>query len=135
MALKAYYEGEDFVNKTLQENLTRLWTLHYRGETQRFGFEQFIEIQKECYKRLCSVGFNNGMGVDEATKCSNLKTMILGNAKLETALSIARTRGLFNGTFDNLVNFLKAEVDKLIWRKKQLRTANGRGTRMSSVSS
>ena len=135
LALKAYYEGEDFVNKTIQENLTKLRTLHYRGETQRFGFEQFIEIQKECYKRLRDVGFNNGMGVDEATKCSNLKTMILSDAQLETALSIARTRGLFNGTFDNLVHFLKAEVDELVLRKKQLRAASGRGTRISSVTS
>ena len=135
LALKAYYEGEDFVNKTIQENLTKLRTLHYRGETQRFGFEQFIELQKECYKRLRDVGYNNGAGVDEATKCSNLKTMILGDAQLETALSIARTRGLFNGTFDDLVHFLKAEVDELILRKKQLRSVAPRGTRISSITS
>lgn len=135
LALKAYYEGEDFVNKTIQENLTKLRTLHYRGETQRFGFEQFIEIQKECYKRLRDVGFNNGLGVDEATKCSNLKTMILADAQLETALSIARTRGLFNGTFDDLVHFLKAEVDELILRRKQLRASSSRGSRVASVSS
>ena len=135
LALKAYYEGEDFINKTIQENLTKLRTLHYRGETQRFGFEQFIEIQKEAYKRLRDVGYNNGQGVDEATKCSNLKTMILGDAQLETALSIARTRGLFNGTFDDLVHFLKAEVDEMILRKKQLKLATNRGSRISAVSS
>ena len=135
IALKSYYEGEDFINKAIQENLTKLRTLHYRGETQRFGFEQFIEIQKECYKRLRDVGFNNGLGVDEATKCSNLKTMILADAQLETALSIARTRGLFNGTFDDLVHFLKAEVDEMILRKKQLRSASTRGSRIASVSS
>ena len=135
LTLKAYYEGEDFVNKIIQENLTKLRTLHYRGETQRFGFEQFVEIQKECYKRLRDVGYNNGSGVDEATKCSNLKTMILSDAQLETALSIARTRGLFNGTFDDLVHFLKAEVDELILRKKQLRSAAPRGSRVSSVTS
>ena len=135
LALKAYYEGEDFVNKTIQENLTKLRTLHYRGETQRFGFEQFVEIQKEAYKRLRDVGYNNGLGVDEATKCSNLKTMILGDAQLETALSIARTRGLFNGTFDDLVHFLKAEVDEMILRKKQLKLATNRGSRISAVSS
>ncbi len=39
LALKAYYEGEDFINKTIQENLTKLRTLHYHGETQCFGFE------------------------------------------------------------------------------------------------
>lgn len=134
LALKAYYEGEDFINKTIQENLTKLRTLHYRGETQRFGFEQFIEIQKECYKRLRDVGYNNGLGVDEATKCSNIKTMILGDAQLETALSIARTRGLFNGSFDDLVHFLKAEVDEMILRKKQLKSVASRNNRISSVS-
>ena len=36
LALKAYYEGDDFVNKIIQENLTKLWTLHYRNETQHF---------------------------------------------------------------------------------------------------
>ena len=133
LTLKAYYEGEDFVNKTIQENLTKLRTLHYRGETQHFGFEQFVEIQKECYKHLRDVGYNNSMGVDEATKCSNLKTMILGDAQLETALSIARTRGLFNGSFDDLVHFLKAEVDELILRKKQLRSVTTRGGRVSAV--
>ena len=45
LTLKAYHEGEDFINKTIQENLTKLRTLHYRGETQRFGFKQFVEIQ------------------------------------------------------------------------------------------
>ncbi len=115
--------------------MTKLCTLHYRSETQRFGFEQFIEIQKEAYKRLRDVGYNNGLGVDEATKCSNLKTMILGDAQLETALSIARTRGLFNGAFDDLVHFLKAEIDEMILRKKQLRAATNRSGRVSSVSS
>ena len=88
-SLKAYYEGEDFINRTTQECLTKLRTLHYRGETPRFGFEQFIEAQKECYKRLRDVGYNGGNGVDEATKCTNLKAMIMSDAQLETALSIA----------------------------------------------
>ncbi len=104
-------------------------------ETQRFGFEQFIEIQKEDYKQLRDVGYNNGLGVDEATKCLNLKRMILSDAQLETAPSIARTRGLFNGAFDDLVHFLKADVDEMILRKKQLRVATNRSNRISSVSS
>ena len=73
------------------------------------------------------------MGVDDATKCSNLKTMILGDTQLKTALSIARTRGLFNGSFDDLLHFLKAEVDELILRKKQLRSVATRAGRISSV--
>ena len=107
----------------------------YQGETQHFGFEQFIKIQKECYKHLRDVGFNNGLGVNEAAKCSNLKTIILGDAQLETALSIARTRGLFNGAFDDNIHFLKAEVDDLILWKKQLRALPTMGSIMSSISS
>ena len=132
-ALKGYYEGEDFVNRTTQECLTKLRTLHYRDETPRFGFEQFVEAQKECYKRLRDVGYNNGQGVDEATKCTNLKSMIMSDAQLETALSIARTRGMFSGTFDDLVHFLKAEVDEMTMRKKQLRALSGSRTRVAGV--
>ena len=48
-------------------------TMYYQGDTPRFNFEQFIDRQKECYKRLRDIGYNNGMGLDDALKCSNLK--------------------------------------------------------------
>jgi len=130
-ALRSYYEGQDYVNKTIQECLTKVRTMYYRGETPRFNFEKFIDKQKECYKRLRDVGYNNGNGLDDASKCSNLKQMILPEAQLETALSMARTQGLFNGTFDNLIHFLKAEVDELSLRRSQLRA--NRSQRVSSV--
>ena len=76
-SLKRYYEGEDFVDRTTQECLAKLRMLHYKCETPRFGFEQFVEAQKECNKRLWDVGYNRGQGVDEATKCRNLKSMIM----------------------------------------------------------
>ena len=132
-SLKSYYEGEDYVNKTVQECLTRVRTMYYRGETPRFNFEKFIDKQKECYKRLRDVGYNNGAGVDEASKCSNLKQMILPEAQLETALSLARTQGLFNGSFDTLVHFLKAEVDELVLRRTQVRA--NRSHRVSAIGS
>ena len=130
-ALRSYYEGQDYVNKTIQECLTKVRTMYYRGETPRFNFEKFIDKQKECYKRLRDVGYNNGMGLDDASKCSNFKQMILPEAQLETALSMARTQGLFNGSFDNLIHFLKAEVDELSLRRSQLRA--NRSQRVSSV--
>ena len=58
--------------------------------------------------------------------------MILPEAHLETALSLARTQGLFNGPFDDLVHFLKAEVDEMSLRRTQLRS--NRSHRVSSVS-
>ena len=130
-SLRSYYEGEDYVNKTIQECLTRVRTMYYKGETPRFNFERFIDKQKECYKLLRDVGYNNGQGVDDASKCSNLKQMILPEAQLETALSLARTQGLFNGSFDDLVHFLKAEVDEITLRRSQLRA--NRSHRVSSV--
>ena len=42
-SLRSYYEGEDYVNKTVQECLTRVRTMYYRGETPRFNFEKFID--------------------------------------------------------------------------------------------
>ena len=72
-ALGAYYEEEDYVNRTIQEYLMKVRTTYYRGETPWFNFEQFIDRQKECYKHLRDVGYNNGMGLDDASKHSNLK--------------------------------------------------------------
>ena len=130
-ALRAYYEGEDYVNRTIQECLTKVRTMYYRGETPRFNFERFIDRQKECYKRLRDVGYNGGLGLDDASMCANLKQMILPEAQLENALSLARTQGLFNGRFDDLVHFLKAEVNELTLRRSQVRS--NRGHRISSV--
>ena len=42
-SLRSYYEGEDYVNKTIQECLTRVRTMYYWGETPRFNFEKFID--------------------------------------------------------------------------------------------
>ena len=57
--------------------------------------------------------------------------MILPDAQLEMALSMTRTQGLFNGAFDNLVHFLKAEVDKLTIRTSQHRA--NRSLQISSI--
>ena len=130
-ALRAYYEGEDYINRTMQECLTKVRTMYYRGDTPRFNFEKFIDRQKECYKRLRDVGYNNGLGLDDALKCLNLKQMILPEAQLENALSLAHTQGLFNGDFDNLVHFLKDEVDEMTIRRTQVRA--NRSHRVSSV--
>ena len=99
--------------------------MYYRGETPRFNFERFIDRQKECYERLRDVGYNNGMGLDDALKCSNFKQMILPEAQLENALSLAPTQGLFNGSFDDLVHFLKAEVNEITLRRSQIRANCG----------
>ena len=95
--------------------------MYYRGEIPRFNFKRFIDRQKERYKRLRDVGYNGRTGLDDASMCSNVKQMILLEAQLENALSLARTQGLFNGSFDNLVHFLKAEVNELTLQRSQIR--------------
>ena len=75
--LQSYYEEQDLLNKTIQECLTKICTMYYRGESPRFNFEKFVDFQKECYKRLRDMGYNEGKGVDDASKCSNLKQMIM----------------------------------------------------------
>ena len=42
------------------------------------------------------------------------QSMILGDAQLDTALSIVRNCKLVNGAFDDLVPLHKTEVDKLV---------------------
>lgn len=96
--------------------------MYYRGESPQFNFEKFIDVLKECYKRLCNVGYNEGKGLDDASKCSNLKQMIMSEAELETALFMARTQGLFSGPYDDPIHFLKAEVDELALRRTQQRS-------------
>ena len=98
--------------------------MYYRGESPRLNFEKFVEVQKDCYKRLRDVGYNDGRGLDDASKCSNLE-------KLETALSMARTHDLFNVPFDELIYILKAEVDELTLRRTQQRA--NRSQRVSAV--
>lgn len=44
---------------------------------------------------------------------------------------MARTQGLFNGPFDDLVHFLKAEIDEITLRRSQVRA--NRSHRISSV--
>ena len=72
-SLRSYYKGQDYVNKTIQECLTKVQTMYYRGRSTRFNLEKFIDVQKECFKYLCDNGYNNGKGLDDASKCSNLK--------------------------------------------------------------
>ena len=71
--LRSYHKGEDYVNKTIQEYLIKVQTMYYQEETSRFNFGKLIDKQKEYYKYLQDVGYNDGTGVDNTSKCSNLK--------------------------------------------------------------
>ena len=130
--LKSYYEGEDFIDSTIQENLSKLRSLFYHGETPKFTFDKFVHTQMECYKRLRDVGFNQGRGVDDATMCTDLISSIMPAADLEVAISLARNKGISSNDYERLVQFFKAEIDNRNRRNKMW--GRGRGRQVNSVS-
>ena len=130
--LKRYYEGEDFIDATIQENLSKLRSLFYHGETPKFNFDKFVHTQMECYKRLRDVGFNQGKGIDDATMCTDLISSIMPAADLEVAISLARNKGISSSNYERLVQFFKAEIDNRNRRNKMW--GRGRGRHVNSVS-
>jgi len=74
--------------------------------------------------------FNNGLGLDDATKIQHFKSGIRPEAGLEVALTTSRSNPTYRG-FDHLVSFLSAEVDQKMIRGQQVSTASNR--RVSSA--
>ena len=129
--LRSYYKGEDFVEATVQENLARIRSLFYHGETPKFNFDKFVHTQMECYKRLRDVGYNNGRGVDDTTMCTDLISSIMPAADLEVALSLARNKGITNSDYERLVQFFKAEIDNRNRRNRMW--GRGRGKQVGAL--
>jgi hypothetical protein len=123
--LKNYYEGEDFVEATIYENLAKIRSLFYHGETPKFTFDKFVQTQMECYKRLRDVGYSNGRGVDDATMCTDLVSSMMPSADLEVVLSLACYKGIVSNDYERLIQFLKAEIDNRNRRNKMW--SRGRG--------
>jgi hypothetical protein len=124
--LNSYYEGEDFVEATISENLVKIRSLFYHGETLKFTFDKFVQTQMECYKRLRDVGYNNGRGVDDATMCTDLVSSIMTSADLEVALSLARNKGIVSNDYERLMQFFKAEIDNRNRRNKMWSRGHGK---------
>jgi hypothetical protein len=129
--LRSYYEGEDFVEATVQENLAKIRSLFYHGETPKFNFDKFVHTQMECYKRLRDVGYNNSKGVNDTTICTDLISSIMPAADLEVALSLARNKGITNNDYERLVQFFKAEIDYQNRRNRMW--SRGRGKQIGAV--
>jgi hypothetical protein len=125
LALKTFYEGEDFRQRLQDSAFTRLNSTFYKGETNRYSFEKYVQSHKEAHKMLEDSGYNGGLGMDDATKVQHFKTGIKADAGLENSLSNVRANPRLQ-TFDNLVSFLSAEVEHRSLRKKQLRTSRDR---------
>lgn len=123
--LKSFYEGEDFIERTRDSAFSKLTNTFYKGEAARFNFEKFIDVHKTAHKMLEDCGYNNGMGMDDATKIQHFKAGIKQDAGLEIALTQVRANPIYN-TFDQLSSFLTAEVEHRSNRRKQLRNAHDR---------
>ena len=104
LALVAFYEGEDFCQRLRETAFTKLQTTFYRGETNRFTFEKYVNIHKEEHKMLQDSGFNNGTGLDEESMITYFRNGIKPDAGLEFSISKSRSNPCLN-TFDSLLSF------------------------------
>ena len=130
ITLQTYYEGPDFIERTREEAFTKLSHTFYKGETSRFNFNKYVDVHKLAHKMLDDCKYNNGQGMDEATKIQHLKSGIKQDAGLEVALTQLRGNSTYN-TFDQVISFLTAEVEHRSIRRKQLKAAGER--RVSSA--
>ena len=126
LALREHYEGEDFVQRLQDKAFSLLNNTFYRGETNRFNFEKYVNIHKQAHKMLQDVNYNGGAGMDQATKCQHFRNNIRLEAGLETSLSSVRAGGAKYADFTSLVSFLSAEVEGKALRKSQLRSSSNR---------
>ena len=131
-ALRAYYQGEDFVQRQRESAFNILTNTFYKGETTRFNFEKYVSKHLEAHKKLLDAGYNNGNGMDEATKIQYLRSGIKESAGLENSLTAARTNHLHERDFQLYVTFLSAEVETKALRRQDLRGLRDRN--ISNVS-
>lgn len=129
-ALKGYFEGEDFIQRTQDQAMSTLSSTYYRGETKNFKFEDYVNAHLNAHKKLLQVGYNGDTGMDEATKIHHFKTNILPAADLENAISLARLKE--RESFTTYVAFLSTEVDFRNARRKQMNKA-GKDRNVSAI--
>ena len=97
--LRNYYEGEDFIERNIEQAFASLKNTFYKGEHKNFNFEKFVAIHLEAHRLLNETEYNNGAGMDNATKIQHLKSGIKLDAGLEHAMTTARTNKLAQGDF------------------------------------
>jgi hypothetical protein len=125
IALKTFYEGEDFQERMRESAFTKLTNTFYKGETSRFSFEKYVEVHKSAHKMLEDCNYNNGLGMDDPTKIQHFKTGIKTEAGLEHAMTHIRANPQLR-QFDQLISFLSAEVDHKNTRRLQLNSLRDR---------
>lgn len=122
IALRTFYEGEDFQQRLRETAFLKLQTTFYRGETNRFDFEKYVNIHKSCHKMLEDANFNGGTGLDYESKITYFRNGIKPEAGLEIAMSNSRSNPRIT-TFEALISFFTAEVQHNSMRRKQLKSA------------
>jgi len=125
-SLRNYYEGEDFIERNIEQAFAALNNTFYKGEHKNFNFEKFVAIHLEAHRLLNEANYNNGAGMDNATKIQHLKSGIKLDAGLEHAMTTARTNKLAQGDFQGYVSFMAAEIDVKTQRLKQLNSSRSR---------
>ena len=126
VSLAKYYEGEDFVERNIEQAFAALTNTFYTGEHKNFNFEKYVAVHLEAHRLLNEANYNNGNGMDNATKIQHLKSGIKLDAGLEHAMTTARTNRLAAGDFQGYVSFMAAEVAVKSQRLKQLSSSRAR---------
>lgn len=132
LALKEFYQGEDFQAQMKDAAFQKLTSTFYRGDNARFTFEKYISVHKEAHKMLEDSDYNNGARLDNATKCHHFVSGIKEQAGLEYALSNVRCNPQYRD-FVNLISFLSAEVDHRNIRKQQLKGSRDKDRNVSGT--
>ena len=124
-ALRNFYEGENYLKNLREVAFNKLHNTFYRGETNRYNFEKYVNSHKQAHKMLQDAQFNNGAGMDNAMKVQYFRQGIKSEAGIEVALATSRSNVQYED-FDALISFLAAEVEHHKLRKTQLNNSNRR---------
>ena len=118
-ALIVFYEGENYLKNLREIAFNKLQNTFYCGETNRFTFENYINIHKQAHKMLQDAQFSDGAGLDNSMKVQYFRAGIKAEAGIEVALSTSRSNAQYDD-FDALISYLASEVEHHKMRKAQL---------------
>ena len=124
-ALRTFYEGENYLKNLREVAFNKLHNTFYRGETNQYNFEKYVNSHKQAHKMLQDAQFNNGTGMDNAMKVQYFRQGIKSEAGIEVALATSRSNVQYEN-FDALISFLAAEVEHHKLQKAQLNNPNRR---------
>ena len=125
-SLIAQFEGSDFRERQRELAFSKPTNTWYKGETNKFSFEKYVNIHTECHKMREDAKYNNGAGMDDSTKIQHFKTGIKSDANLEVALTQLCSQPDLYATFTAVSTFLSAEVDHKQIRRTQLKSTSVR---------